>query len=808
MPIEFDKSFLSDSQLAGGESDSSVESLLYGENTEENIMAVHQQGESKMRIYSRSPNGITSRDEEFFPFFHLSDASYLSNFPRKHWVKELSGNNYFRYLCAFSSSTSMWDGVRHTLDSYNSQQNTRIENFSELPVLHLRTDLVAQFLIQTGRTLFKGMEFNDLHRMQLDIETYYKPSAPRGRSSRMNDQIIIVALSDNRGWQQVLETRHKTEEQLLRELVNVIVTKDPDVIEGHNIYGFDLPYIMRRCELNHVEFAIGRDGTIPHRYDSRMSFAERSVEYSSFEVNGRHIIDTLLLLQTYDVSKRTLESYGLKYAAKHFGFAKPNRVYVEGKDIATTWDETPEKLIQYAADDVEETRMLSDYLSPSYFYMAKMIPASYGALARTGSATKIESMLLREYVKRRHSIPKPETGSQIAGGYTDVFYTGVLGPVVHLDVESLYPSIMLNESIAPASDELKVFQTILRYLKALRIDAKNRMKSAKEQSTKAKYDAMQSAFKILINSFYGYLGYSRALFNDYSAADMIASRGQEILRDIIQASRANGGTVVEVDTDGIFLVPPSAAQDERSIDKFIKSISSTLPEGVNLGVEGRFKKIFSYKMKNYALLGNDGSIKLRGSSLISRSMERFGRSFIRECIEALLSDDIRQLHDIYLDYSSRIGEHRMPVTEFVKVETLKSSLESYQDKIKNDERNRSAAYEAAIAGSMSWKAGDRISFYITGNDPHARGFENCKLSDDWDSDSPDENIPYYLRRLDEFASKFAAFFKLADFKAIFSREDLFGFNSEGISILTLPVTEGLDKESEGKEEDEIGETAP
>ena len=50
-------------------------------------------------------------------------------------------------------------------------------------------------------------------------------------------------------------------------------------------------------------------------------------------------------------------------------------------------------------------------------------------------------------------------------------------------------------------------------------------------------DARQSSMKILINSFYGYLAYNRALFNDFRAADAVTGGGQEILRQIMQTLR-------------------------------------------------------------------------------------------------------------------------------------------------------------------------------------------------------------------------------------------------------------------------------
>jgi len=101
----------------------------------------------------------------------------------------------------------------------------------------------------------------------------------------------------------------------------------------------------------------------------------------------------------------------------------------------------------------------------------------------------------------------------------------------------------------------------------------------------------------------------------------------------------------------------------------------------------------------------------------------------------------------------------------------------------------SAAYEVAAASYRTFKAGDRVSYYFTGSDTNIKGFENCKLAESWDPNFPDENTPFYLKRLDELSKKFEEFFTPQDFRRIFSVEDLFGFSPKGIELLTREVKE-------------------
>jgi hypothetical protein len=95
-----------------------------------------------------------------------------------------------------------------------------------------------------------------------------------------------------------------------------------------------------------------------------------------------------------------------------------------------------------------------------------------------------------------------------------------------------------------------------------------------------------------------------------------------------------------------------------------------------------------------------------------------------------------------------------------------------------------------------------VTYYVTGNDPNPRSFENCKPVEGWDPNFPDDNLPFYLRRLDEFSEKFKDFFLPQDFRAIFSADDLFPFDSAGITPVTGTVSdESQATSAEGKTEE-------
>ena len=234
-----------------------------------------------------------------------------------------------------------------------------------------------------------------------------------------------------------------------------------DILEGHNIFRFDLPYIEERAKRHKVRLQLGRDGSVPAKRNSRISIAERTVNYTRYDIYGRHVADTFHLLLFYDAIHRSLESYNLKYAAKHFGVAAPDRTYVEGAEISSAWEKDRENLLKYALDDVRETRALSAILSPSYFYQAQLVPISYQNCIVRGNATRIDALLASEYLKAGHALPAPERGRPFSGALTRALDSGVFENIDHCDVRSLYTSIILSEQWTPGRDSLGVFPRLL-----------------------------------------------------------------------------------------------------------------------------------------------------------------------------------------------------------------------------------------------------------------------------------------------------------------------------------------------------------
>ena len=168
-----------------------------------------------------------------------------------------------------------------------------------------------------------------------------------------------------------------------------------------------------------------------------MQVADRSIAYRRYAVTGRHIIDTWILAQLYDVAARDLPSYGLKDVARHFGVAAPDRTYLPPEDIPRIFLEEPARLMAYARDDVTETLSLSAIL------LAAVLRPGPGLRSTIRWRAARQCHQDRRAAPARVPAPSPrracqQTGREVAGGYTAIFHQGVARES-HVDVARSIP---------------------------------------------------------------------------------------------------------------------------------------------------------------------------------------------------------------------------------------------------------------------------------------------------------------------------------------------------------------------------------
>ncbi len=725
-----------------------TDALLYGCDSTPGIVAVEPAGPDRVRLFRRGAGSDTQADEDAFePWLLAARPEPWAALRSRPAIVRLDGEHPLRYLVRFGSWPAFTDAAQAGRDAGETFFRFRSP--------------VEQYLVRSGRTLFKGMVFDDVRRLQLDIETLgFDPTLSA-------NQLIVVALRTPDGDEEVL-TLESSEEELLRRLNQCILAADPDVIEGHNIFNFDLPFLAARAARCGVTLAWGRDGS-PVRIgqgQARFKVAALTLPYTPVYVYGRHIVDTYQQIQRYDTGGK-LSSYGLKSAVEELGLTRTGREFVPGERIRDVWTTDRDRLLRYALDDVRDVDTLSRLATPTEFYQTQLLPRSFQAVATGGPGEKINDLMVRAYLMRGHGVPTAQPAREYPGGHAELLEVGAFAPVVKCDVESLYPSIMLAAGITSASDTLEAYLPMLADLTRRRLEAKVRSR-ATAGAERAMWEGMQASFKVLINSFYGYLGYGGALFNDYDAARRVTLEGQRIVKVVVERLRATGATPIEVDTDGVYFVPPPSVTTETEEQAYVERVAEGLPTGIRLAHDGRYAGMLSLRLKTYALLDHDGTMLLKGSSLRSRRMEPCFREFLREAARHFLRDDRAAAREAYFALGERIRSRDLSVREFGQWGMLNEETLVKQPRLKR--------LVDRLPRHLVVRSGERLEFY-------ERQDGGLALTSEY---AGDENIGYLLRRLRDVAERFRALFASdAEFDAFFpaltARTDLAAARSQRAS---------------------------
>ena len=301
--------------------------LLFGSDPTPRIVAIELGDTGTVKVYRREKDGSTTTDiEPFHPFVWCdSDVTDLNIDAEK-----LAGDLRYGWRVSVNSWKELI-ALRNGLKSAG-------RSFFAL------SDPVQHYLTSTGRTLFKGLPFEELRRLQLEVLAFSDPVAgvadpgaavsDRGYS----DHLMSIALSDNSGWEELIvvdpASVEESERAALKRLTAIIKERDPDVIEGHNLFRFDLPYLVARARKAKVKLDWGRSGGFLRSRPSRLQIAEKTIDYPKFAIDGRHFVDTFLLAQFYDVGMRSLSGFERIDVAQHFGLADETQISsLAGKEL-------------------------------------------------------------------------------------------------------------------------------------------------------------------------------------------------------------------------------------------------------------------------------------------------------------------------------------------------------------------------------------------------------------------------------------------------------------------------------------------
>ena len=491
-----------------------------------------------------------------------------------------------------------------------------------------------QFLIQTGKRLFKGMDdYDDVHRFQFDLET-------EGLFASKN-AIFQIGVRDNRGLEEVMEVegdngyeKRDSERLIIQKFFRVIDMVKPDIITGYNSENFDWPFLFERAErlsipITELAITLNRISKIK-RKPSTLKLGGETEAYNQTHMYGYNIMDISHAVRRAMAINSEIKSWGLKYITQYSEIAKPNRVYVPGDKINTTWadkvndyafndengdwfkitDKNPLKegykkttgqfIVQrYLCDDLWETEQIDNIFNQASFLIAKMLPTTFQRSSTMGTAGQWKLIMAAWSYENGLAIPETQTKREFTGGLSRLLEVGYARNVVKLDYAALYPKTQLTHNIFPDLDISGVMEGMLTYVvdtrdkfkflngkekktyKALETKLKeDKNLSAKEKEALKKeiqkhkalanmYDKKQLPLKILANSWFGSYG-APYIFNwgDTDSAEETTCRGRQYLRLMVRHfTETHGFRALVGDTDGFNFSFPDNVNDIKYVAK-------------------------------------------------------------------------------------------------------------------------------------------------------------------------------------------------------------------------------------------------
>ncbi|MCX8194533.1 MAG: DNA-directed DNA polymerase [Candidatus Micrarchaeota archaeon] len=585
----------------------------------------------------------------------------------------------------------------------------------------------------------------NLRTMSFDIETYNPSGTPRPEK----DEVIMISY-DCEGEQRVISSKKiardfviacKDEREMIKKFLEIVNAKDVEVLLGYNSTVFDLPYLKERAEKNGLDFAIGRDG-------SSFRLQKKGIRTAA-EITGRIHVDLYPVVRfmgfigAFKISKYSLENAYEELTGK-------KKLMVGKLDIWKMWEDERhrEELAEYSRFDAVATMEIGKILLPLMMEMGRLTRLSLFDAAGATAGQLVESLLMHKSFEHGAIIPN-KPGDEVAaerelapikGAFVKIPQPGIYENLVVFDFRGLYPSIITSHNIdpytlnppksVPDSDcyvspighrFLKkprgLIPLVLEELIKMRAKVKEQLKKADKDSRE--YEALYAkaqSLKILANSYYGYLAYSRSRWYSRECAESVTAWGRHYIMETIRKAEREGFEVLYGDTDSVFLLMGKKTREDALA--FMKKINRELPGDMELELEGFYPRgVFVTKKgaeesgakKKYALIGEDGRIKIRGFELVRRDWSAIAKATQRKVLEAILKHGSKEMAvRVVREIIERLKKGDVALEDLVIYTQIRKDPRKYD--VKSPELS---AAQKAMAKGVAIEKGAMVGYVIT-----------------------------------------------------------------------------------------------
>ncbi len=452
----------------------------------------------------------------------------------------------------------------------------------------------------------------------------------------------------------------KNEEELLEKFVSYVRQISPDFLVGYFSDGFDMAYIKARAEKYKIKLSLGLDGSQPVFHRGAIL---------TCRIDGIVHVDLLKFVDTAYSQYMQSETLSLNDVSKEFlGEGKKE---FEFKAVSKMSDEDWRNYFVYNLQDSDLTYRLFFKFWPDIREFSRVMHEPAFEVSRNGMSKNVESYILHN-LEKFNEIPEKrpihdEIGERMKiGKYEGAFVfqptPGLYEDVVFFDFTSSYGSIIVTYNLSKSTFlekpeknaysiealEKKVyfskkpgfFPEMLKEIILLRKKYKQELKNKEDALTAAR----SNAFKLLANSSYGYQGFFGARYYCREAAAATAAFARQSIKDTIEKINKAGYKTIYSDTDSIAFLQNKKTKQETL--NFLKKVNEELPGIMELELEDFYKRgIWVTKRtgeygakKKYALVNENGKIKIRGFETVRRNWCNLARETQNKILRMILED--------------------------------------------------------------------------------------------------------------------------------------------------------------------------
>ncbi|OGJ17006.1 hypothetical protein A3K74_01290 [Candidatus Pacearchaeota archaeon RBG_13_33_26] len=552
----------------------------------------------------------------------------------------------------------------------------------------------------------------------------------------------------------------KDEAELLEKFVEIVKKISPDFLTGYFSDGFDLPYLKARAERHKVKLPLGLDG-------SQLKFSRGIM--TTAKINGIPHIDLLRFIQTAYSQYMSSETLSLNEVANEFlGESKKDFEFRHSSKIK---EDEWERYFEYNLQDSVLTYKIFEKIWPDLLEFTRIMSEPVFDISRNGMSRNVEDYILHNLEKFNEIPEKRPTYDEIGerkkrGKYEGAF---VLEPTAGLyenlsvfDFTSSYASVIVTYNLSKStflekpqkeshstevankkvyfSKEEGFFPKILKEI----IEKRKKYKKELAEKFDVIKKARSNAFKLLANASYGYMGFFGARYYCEEAAAATASFAREAIKEAIEKTNRAGFSVIYADTDG-FAFSLNKNSKQKTLE-FLKKLNSQLPGIMELELEDFYKRgiwvttrtgEYGAK-KKYALINEEGKLKIRGFETVRRDWCTLSREIQNNVLLMILKDGNEKHALEYLKkIIKEVKERRIELKKMMVKTQLKKPISEYKSITPHV-----VAAQRMIEREMPVDMGSLIEYYIAETEGKKKLVrEKVRLSDE-----PGEyNIEYYLK---------------------------------------------------------------